>query len=162
MIPDSLVKIDPKTNKVVDVIRVGRLPVATALAGDFVWVANVGDSTLTRVDTRSGQAQTIGGLNTPTGIAADDNGNVWVTTARLRVGHPRERQDAPAGLHASAPAHAFLPAVGAGSLWVTEPPHNLGEHGTLARISLTTTRVERRYGVGVFPSASRLANEPFG
>lgn len=30
VIPDSLVKIDPKTNKVVDVIRVGRLPVATA------------------------------------------------------------------------------------------------------------------------------------
>ena len=67
VVPDSLVKIDPKTNKVVDVIRVGRLPVATALAGDFVWVINNGDSTLTRVDTSSGQAQTIGGLNNPHG-----------------------------------------------------------------------------------------------
>jgi streptogramin lyase len=151
VIPDSLVKIDPKTNKVVDVIRVGRLPVATALAGDFVWVINNRDSTLTRVDTRSGQAQTIGGLNTPTGIAADDKGNVWVTTAAyesvVRVNGETLRPDFTVPLRHT----AFLTAVGAGSLWVTEPPHNLGLRGTLARISLTTTRVERRYGVGVFP-----------
>jgi DNA-binding SARP family transcriptional activator len=80
VIPDSLVKIDSKTNKVVDVIGVGRLPVAAAFAGDFVWVVNTSDSTLTRVDTRSGHAQTIGGLNNPTAIIADGNGNVWVTT----------------------------------------------------------------------------------
>ncbi len=153
VVPDSLVKIDPKTNKVVDVIRVGRLPVATALAGDFVWVANVGDSTLTRIDTRSGQAQTIGGLNSPTGIAADDNGNVWVTTAAyeqvIRVSGKTLRPDVTIPLK----HNAFLPAVGAGSLWVTEPPHNLGEHGTLARISLATTKLERRFPVGVFPVA---------
>jgi streptogramin lyase len=153
VVPDSLVKIDPKTNKVVDVIRVGRLPVATALAGDFVWVANVGDSTLTRVDTRSGQTQTIGGLNSPTGIAADDNGNVWVTTAAyeqvIRVNGKTLQPDITIPLK----HNAFLPAVGAGSLWVTEPPHNLGEHGTLARINLTTTNLERRFTVGIFPIA---------
>ena len=33
VIPDSVVKIDPKTNKVVDVIRVGRLPVAVGSGG---------------------------------------------------------------------------------------------------------------------------------
>jgi len=151
VIPDSLVKIDQKTNKVVDVIRVGRLPVGTALAGDFVWVINNGDSTLTRVDTRSGQAQTIGGLNTPTGIAADDKGNVWVTTAAyesvVRVNGETLLPDFTVPLRHT----AFLTAVGAGSLWVTEPPHNFGLRGTLARISLTTTRIERRYGVGVFP-----------
>ena len=153
VIPDSLVKIDPKTNKVVDVIRVGRLPVATALAGDFVWVVNNGDSTLTRVDTRSGHAQTIGGLNNPTGITADDNGNVWVTTATyeqvIRVNGKTLRPDLTIPLR----HNAFLPAVGAGSVWVTEPPFNLGEPGTLARISLTTTKLERRFAVGVFPVA---------
>ena len=153
VIPDSLVKIDPKTNKVVDVIRVGRLPVATALAGDFVWVINTADSTLTRVDTRSGHAQTIGGLNNPTAIAADDNGNVWVTTATyesvIRVNGKTLRPDITVPLH----HNTFLPAVGAGSVWVTEPPFNLGEPGTLARINLTTAKLERRFTVGIFPVA---------
>jgi DNA-binding SARP family transcriptional activator/streptogramin lyase len=153
VVPDSLVKIDPKTNKVVDVIHVGRLPVATAFAGDFVWVVNNGDSTLTRVDASSGHAQTIGGLNNPTGITADDRGNVWVTTATyesvIRVNGKTLRPDVTVPLR----HNAFLPAVGAGSLWVTEPPHNLGEHGTLARINLTTTKLERRFAVGIFPVA---------
>ena len=152
VVPDSLVKIDPKTNRVVDVIRVGRLPVAVALAGDFVWVANNGDSTLTRVDTRSGDAQTIGGLNTPTGVTADDNSNVWVTTAAyesvVRVHGKTLRPDLTVPLR----HNAYVPAVGAGSLWVTEPPHNLGEPGTLARMNLDTTKLER-YTVGILPIA---------
>jgi DNA-binding SARP family transcriptional activator/streptogramin lyase len=150
VVPDSLVKIDPRTNKVVDVIRVGRLPVATALAGDFVWVVNNGDSTLTRVDTSSGHAQTIGGLNNPTGITADDRGNVWVTTGTyesvIRVSGKTLRPDITIPLR----HNAFLPAVGAGSLWVTEPQHP-SLPGTLARISLTTTKLERRFPVGIFP-----------
>jgi DNA-binding SARP family transcriptional activator/streptogramin lyase len=151
VIPDSLVKIDPKTNKVVDVIRVGRLPVAVALAGNFVWVVNSADSTLTRVDTSSGQTQTIGGLSSPTGITADGHGNVWVTTAAyesvIRVNGKTLRPDFTVPLR----HNAFLPAVGAGSLWVTEPPHSLGLPGTLARINPTTTKLERRFAVGIFP-----------
>jgi streptogramin lyase len=151
VIPDSLVKIDPTTNKVVDVVRVGRLPVGTALTGNFVWVINSADSTLTRVDTRSGQTQTIGGLSNPTGITADDHGNVWVTTAAyesvIRVNGKTLRPDFTVPLRHT----AFLSAVGAGSLWVTEPPHNLGLPGTLARINLTTSKLERRFAVGIFP-----------
>jgi streptogramin lyase len=49
--------------------------------------------------------------------------------------------------------NTFLPAVGAGSVWVTEPPFNLGERGTLARINLTTAKFERRFTVGIFPVA---------
>jgi streptogramin lyase len=153
VVPDSLVKIDPKTNKVVDVIGVGRLPVAAALAGDFVWVVNTADSTLTRVDTRSGRAQTIGGLNNPTAITADDNGNVWVTTGTyesvIRVNGKTLRPDVTVPLR----HNAFLPAVGAGSVWVTEPAFDKGAPGTLARINLTTTKLERRFAVGVFPIA---------
>jgi DNA-binding SARP family transcriptional activator/streptogramin lyase len=151
VVPDSLVKVDPKTNKVVDVIRVGRLPVATALAGDFVWVANVGDSTLTRIDTRSGEGQTIGGLNNPLGLTADDKGNVWVTTGTyesvVRVNGESLHPDVTVPLR----HNAFLPAIGAGSLWVTEPPFDKSQPGTLAQINLTTTKVARRFAVGIFP-----------
>ncbi|MDX6408732.1 MAG: hypothetical protein QOE13_1803, partial [Gaiellaceae bacterium] len=153
VVPDSLVKIDPKTNRVVEVIRVGRLPVATALTHGFVWVVNTSDSTLTRVDTSSGDAQTIGGLNNPAGIAADAKGNVWVTTATyesvVRVNGKTLRPDITVRLR----HNAFLPAVGAGSVWVTEPPFNLSEHGTVARIDVTTAKLERRYAVGPFPIA---------
>ena len=154
--PDSLVKIDPKTNKIVDVIGVGRLPVAAVLAGDFVWVVNVSDSTLTRVDTRSGHAQTIGGLNNPTAIAADESGNVWVTTGTyesvVRVNGESLRPDLTVPLR----HNAFLPTVGAGSVWVTEPAFDKSAPGTLARISLTTTKLEHRFAVGVFPIAVAL------
>jgi DNA-binding SARP family transcriptional activator/streptogramin lyase len=157
VIPDSLVKIDAKTNKVVDVIPVGRLPVATALSGDFVWVVNVGDSTLTRVDTHSGRAQTIGGLNNPTAIAADDHGNVWVTTGTyesvVRVNGESLRADVTVPLR----HNAFLPVVGAGSVWVTEPAFDKSAHGTLARINLNTTELEHRFDVGVFPLAVAVA-----
>ena len=154
--PDSLVKIDPKTKKIVDVIGVGRLPVAAVLAGDFVWVVNVSDSTLTRVDTRSGHAQTIGGLNNPTAIAADESGNVWVTTGTyesvVRVNGESLRPDLTVPLR----HNAFLPTVGAGSVWVTEPAFDKSAPGTLARISLTTTKLEHRFAVGVFPIAVPL------
>ena len=153
VIPDSLVKIDPKTNKIVDVIGVGRLPVAAVLAGDFVWVVNVSDSTLTRVDTRSGHAQTVGGLKNPTAIAADESGNVWVTTGTyesvVRVNGESLRPDLTVPLR----HNAFLPTVGAGSVWVTEPAFDKSAPGTLARISLTTTKLEHRFAVGVFPIA---------
>jgi hypothetical protein len=49
--------------------------------------------------------------------------------------------------------NSFLPAVGAGSLWVTEPAQDKGVGGTLARINIRTTRLERRFTVGVFPVA---------
>ena len=137
-------------------IGVGRLPVAAVLAGDFVWVVNVSDSTLTRVDTRSGHAQTIGGLNNPTAIAADESGNVWVTTGTyesvVRVNGESLRPDLTVPLR----HNAFLPTVGAGSVWVTEPALDKSAPGTLARISLTTTKLEHRFAVGVFPIAVAL------
>ena len=158
VVPNSLVKIDPRTNKVVDVIRVGRLPVAVALAGDSVWVVNNGDSTITRVDTSSDHAQTIGGVNNPLAMVADGDGNVWVTTGTyeevIRVNGKTLRPDVTVPLK----HNTFLPTVGAGSLWVTEPPHALGEPGTLARINLKTTKLERRYAVGPFPVGVTVGN----
>ena len=54
VVANSLVKIDPRTNKVVAVIRVGRNPTAVATDDDSVWVVNDQDQTLSRVDMGSG------------------------------------------------------------------------------------------------------------
>jgi YVTN family beta-propeller protein len=45
----------------------------------------------------------------------------------------------------------FLLGIGAGSLWVTEPPPNLGDRGSVARINLKTAKVERTFQVGAVP-----------
>jgi hypothetical protein len=48
--PNSLVRIDPATNKVRDVVDLQYLPAATAVGGGRVWVYNVGPRTLSEID----------------------------------------------------------------------------------------------------------------
>src|SRR6266545_3693948 len=67
--PNSLGIIDPKTNKVVGYVTVGDAPDAVAAGEGAVWVANLGDRTLSRVDSkRSTLAKTISLNATPTGL----------------------------------------------------------------------------------------------
>jgi streptogramin lyase len=51
---DSLVRIDPQTNKVTKTMPVGRKASGVAAAGDFVWVTNAGDGTVWRIDPKTG------------------------------------------------------------------------------------------------------------
>jgi DNA-binding beta-propeller fold protein YncE len=48
---NTLVRIDPRTNSVSAVIEVGEKPSAVAIAGRTAWVYNLGDSTVSRIDT---------------------------------------------------------------------------------------------------------------
>jgi serine/threonine protein kinase len=48
---NTLVRIDPTTNRVSDVIDVGEKPSAVAVAGRTAWVYNLGDSTISQIDT---------------------------------------------------------------------------------------------------------------
>src|ERR1700681_3330994 len=51
---NTVTHIDPKTNKIVATIRVGKLPCAGLVAGfGSVWVPSCGDKTLVRVDIAS-------------------------------------------------------------------------------------------------------------
>jgi DNA-binding SARP family transcriptional activator/DNA-binding beta-propeller fold protein YncE len=77
--PNSIVRIDPKTNRVVESIRVGRAPSGILVRGDIAWVANEGDRTLSRVDTRTHDQQTIGGLSGVGFLARDAVGNVYAS-----------------------------------------------------------------------------------
>lgn len=71
VVKDSLVKLDPDTGKVLDVTKVGGHPVSVAVAGETVWTGNADDSTLTRVDLKSGHIGTVGGIRTPFDLVAD-------------------------------------------------------------------------------------------
>jgi len=133
VIPNSVVEIDPKTNRIVSVVPVGRRPSAIAIVGQDMWVANSFDDTLTHVDTRSGVTRTLGGFEYPTSLAPAAR-KVWVGNNSKGVlvsidavsGAVIDRVRIPA-----AAAATFL-AYGAGSIWVSE------EEAAVHRISIAT------------------------
>lgn len=91
VLPNSLVRIDPRTLEPTDVVPIGDAPDLVVLAGGFAWVVhhalrdtpnaalrNAGDRTLTRVDLSTGEQRVVGGGVAPCGLAADPSGDVWV------------------------------------------------------------------------------------
>ena len=90
-LPNSLVRLDPKTLKPVQVIRVGPRADLVVAAGGYVWVThgilhytrrqgvlNSGDRALTRVDPVTGESRGVGNGLAPCGLTADPSGDVWV------------------------------------------------------------------------------------
>ena len=152
VVANSLVKLDPRTDRVVAVIPVGHQPTSVAVVGDSVWVVNTGDATVTRFDTNSGAVDTFGTVRNPVGMAADGDRAVWISTAsyesvvRVDARTFAAEQVVPLG-HTT-----FLLAAGAGALWVTEPAHSYAERGTVARLDLTGMKAPERFRVGVIPA----------
>jgi YVTN family beta-propeller protein len=83
--PNSLAAIDPRSNRVVDVAPVGARPGAVAFGSGSLWVANLDDGTVSRVDpgTRRTIAIQVGGP--PMGIATSA-GRVWVVEPNVNPG----------------------------------------------------------------------------
>jgi len=90
VVPNSLIRIDPHTLHVTQVVPVDTQPDLVVAAGGFVWVTshvlrdvnsgalrNAGDRSLTRVDPATGKAKVVSGLS-PCGLTADPSGDVWV------------------------------------------------------------------------------------
>src|SRR5262245_50011845 len=80
VLPDSLVKIDLESGKVVDVVPVGRIPLETEIVGRYVFASSAGDGTLTRVDTRTGAVVTSGKFDASGDLAAEGAKRVWVAS----------------------------------------------------------------------------------
>ena len=91
LLPNSLVRIDPKTLKATEVAQVGDAPDLVISSGGYLWVTNNilrdtpsgdivngGDRTLTRVDPSTGEEVAVGGGLAPCGLTADPSGDVWV------------------------------------------------------------------------------------
>jgi SARP family transcriptional regulator, regulator of embCAB operon len=91
VVPDSLVRVDPTSLRVKQVIRIGTAPDLVVESGGYLWVTshilrdtdsgaiqNGGGHTLTRVDPATGKAVVVGGGVVPCGISPDPSGDVWV------------------------------------------------------------------------------------
>jgi DNA-binding SARP family transcriptional activator/streptogramin lyase len=149
---DTLVKIDPQTGDILDVVRVGRQPVAVAVLGDSVFVSNVEDATITRFDSKTGETNTTGGLRPPLDLVPDGNRHLWTTTYGYEQVTRIDARTLKADLVVPLGRKTFLLGTGGGWLWVTEQPDNLGEPGSVARIDLVTAKVVgRAIPVGPLP-----------
>ena len=85
VVPDSLVKIDLESDRIVDVVPVGRIPgTQIEIVGRYVFAASEGDGTLTRVDTRTGAVVNSGRFDASGGLAAEGAKRVWVASVRRR------------------------------------------------------------------------------
>ena len=159
---NSLVRIDPETNAIAAVIKVGRNPQAVAVAGRTVWVYNKADQTVSAVDARTNAVRQTSGVSaaSPTFIAnpiAADAGGAWVVgTAGGRGVVTRIRADVayqPQYFFDESPAAV---AVGAGAVWI-EAQGPLGD--AVLRLDPTTGAVLAKVPIG---RANNGSSEPSG
>jgi YVTN family beta-propeller protein len=145
--------IDPQSNAVVATIPVGIRPGPVAGAASL-WVGNLGDRTLTKIDPRrrSLVATVSLGNRTPTGLAADARA-VWVAhgfRGELSRVEPEFGQVVQT-IVVTSRASAGSVAVGAGHIWAA-----YGD-STLARIRPGAGRPDRTALAGAIPAAVTVA-----
>jgi YVTN family beta-propeller protein len=156
--PDNVGVIDPKSNEIVAEIPVGTRPGPVAPGGSFLWVGNLDQGTLTKVDLR--QRTNVGlvqlGERTPTGIAVGARA-VWIAHGLLgsvsRVDPQFDRVTSTTDVTASSgPDHGGVVATEGGSVWAV-----FGD-STFARIAPTNARVSGSTHAGSKPSAVVVAD----
>jgi YVTN family beta-propeller protein len=159
--PNNVGAIDPKTNAIIDQLPVGQRPgpIAASPDGRSVWVGDIGDRDVRRVDPRTREVtKTIFLDATPTGVAVG-RGTVWVAEGllgRLVRVDPRFETKRPIPL-------AFRPLLGAvslggGAVWAA-----FGD-STVVRVDLAGGRRRRAYagdsptGVAYYENAVWVVN----
>ena len=137
--PNQVGLIDPETNKLVGVVPAGSEPGPLASGDGSVWVANLGDRTITRisVERRTRTVTVPLDTRTPTGLAFGA-GALWVAHGPRgqlsRVDPHSDRVTKTIGI-ADPGSDRGAVAVGAGSVWVV-----YGD-STLARVSVDPDKV---------------------
>ena len=89
--PNSVAVIDPASNRVVDSIRVGNSPGPIAAGADSLWVVNLNERTLMKID--AGARSVVGsvavpvstGRNSPSLLLAAAGADVWVWACHLTL-----------------------------------------------------------------------------
>jgi len=149
---NSVVALDPDGSPAAT-LAVGARPVAAVAAAGSLWVANLDDRTVTRIDLSSRRIQqTIPVGGTPTALAATP-GAVWVSdsTGQISQIDPQYNRPVPTRQLVSVPlfrARTAWPMLAASrSIWVVDPD------GYVAQIDPGTGRQTGSVDVGDEPTA---------
>jgi len=146
---NSVSRIDPKTNRVVATIAVGKAPCA-GLAADFgsVWVPSCGEGSIWRVDAKS---QTVlakiatGVADTEGGIAAGE-GSVWMPCDASGVlARIDPKTNAVVSRIRISPG-SYTAVTGERSVWVTSTKNN-----AVTRIDARSEKIQATIPVGPSP-----------
>ena len=157
--PNAVAIVDPASNRVTGSVPVGIRPGPVAAGDATVWVGNLDDRTLTRIDAVKRVAAATVSLDrrTPTGVAAGASA-VWVAHGRLgqlsRVDPQFNQLDRTIDVtaqEAGGGAQQGSVAVGEGSIWAA-----YGDT-TFARIEPRTLRVVATTTAGAVPAALVVA-----
>ncbi len=151
---DSVAEIDPGTNKVVgQVPNVGARPSSIAYGSGSLWVANLDDQTVARVDPTTHSVQrTISVRDTPTGLATSP-GSVWaVGSDPIRPSVTLRRIDAQFNTIAGTTRIGTLMPGGSvatrgGAVWVAP------SSGLLSQVSPRSARVVRQIDPNAAPTS---------
>jgi YVTN family beta-propeller protein len=149
---NSVVALEP-SGSIAATVPVGARPVAITPAGSSLWVANLDDRSVTRIDVPSGQAvRSIPVDGMPAGLAATGKA-VWVSDgtgdlARIDPRYNRLADKQPLRASVGFFGGTARPALAAfGSLWIVSPD------GVLLRLDPRSARVLDSVAVGNQPSA---------
>jgi DNA-binding beta-propeller fold protein YncE len=144
--PNTVIGIDPRTNRVVASFPVGRAPSGIDVTADAIWVSSETERKVARIDLQTHAVETIGMPHPVAFLTHDDEGNVYasgwdfplvweIDPNRVEIVHTWRVRTRALGL-----------AVGGGSLWVVDRLAN-----AVSRIDLARGRVEPAISVGADP-----------
>ena len=147
--PNTIVRIDPETNEIVDSIPVGRLPAELVATEEHVWVVKEGDGTVSRVTLATHGIDTIGRIPSLGFLALDERGNVYASSFDAPFVWQIDSRRVTIVRRFRIRSRAIGVAVGGGSLWVVDRLVN-----AVSRIDLKSGRVEDSIPVGADPLVS--------
>ena len=161
--PNEVGVVDPSTNTVTDALRVGSSPRGVAVGEGAVWVANLDDKTVSRIDPRTHAVRTFATTATPTGIAAG-LGAVWVAHWRGTVERIAPRYERPSDtIRALGPSAVLRPitpfsaratvTVGSGAVWAAY------FNSTVVRIDPRDDKPRASGYAGAQPSGIAVSND---
>ncbi|MEN3341674.1 MAG: hypothetical protein V7644_1078 [Actinomycetota bacterium] len=82
VVPNSLVRLDPRTGKPTLVVPVGVEPGPIAITPTAIWTSNYGDNTVSRYDLRTHTVEARAGFPAqPFDTVVDGDGNAWITSS---------------------------------------------------------------------------------
>ena len=145
---DSVVRLDPKTNRPGVSITVHKPCSGLAVGFGSLWIPSCGDKSVVRVDAETGAAQAtipVGPADSEGGITTGA-GSVWLVTSEkgelARIDPATNKVIATITI----PAGSFNPLFAAGAVWVTSNAGN-----ALVRVDPASNRVVSSTKVGPMP-----------